>query len=719
MAATGEVASWLQLAAVVACGLALLYLLRPQRRRVEVPFGGLWQKVLLQSQARAFGRKWQRLWSFLVLLLIAGGLLGALGEPIFRPEPPPQAQVRWSTVLMVDVSASMATLDGQTPATSVARPQTRLAEAKWRAGQWLDSLPADEQVLLLTASGHATVLAGWGSDRGALQRALASIETTDAGLDLRRAVEDAQAMLAGRPGPRVVLASDLGPPLEPLSSRVGGVGSESMGAATPGIEGQKSSGTPPQPQMQDPQSNHQDLHNSNALGPLEVLPVGPPRQLTATGAAAALELAALSAQPVDDLAIADVRLRPELGDVDIGTLTVRIINRSSSLQVAKLAVRSSATAQNAKQFDKDTTLRHLKSVQLPVGESTHVVPQLDLAQAHFGVHVEGSAPLWRDKAPWNNWGFAVVAEQRRLRVLLVGDDNQFLLGALRASGRAEVVEVAAAEYIGKTSEQLRQAHRPDVLVLHQVQAPPLSDMPALVLAIAPLQDATATTQVLNGPEVLVKAGDHPLMRGVSFQDTNFDVARRLRPQPGDVILAAATLPGGSLAAVMVASEAPVRRVDWGIDLMETDLVARYAMPILVANALSWLAGDAEPLVPPLELGRPWAVEKPNRGGDWQYLEPGLPPRPARQAAGQVLASSEVHGIHVWRDAKQAQIARPTTLGSVESPSAAAPLGQPVSLHRATTAAPDQSPLARWAYWLLAVVAAICLEWLLYLRRRTV
>ena len=39
----------------VAAMLVLLYLLRPRRRRIEVPFGGLWKRVLAQSEARVLG----------------------------------------------------------------------------------------------------------------------------------------------------------------------------------------------------------------------------------------------------------------------------------------------------------------------------------------------------------------------------------------------------------------------------------------------------------------------------------------------------------------------------------------------------------------------------------------------------------------------------------------------------------------------------------------
>ncbi|MBM4344812.1 MAG: VWA domain-containing protein [Deltaproteobacteria bacterium] len=667
MGAPTDIGSWLSLAALVAAALGLLYLLRPRRRRVEVPFGGLWRQVLAQSQARTFGRRWQRLWSFLLFLAVAGAVLGALGEPLWRPEPPPQRPMRWSTLLAVDVSASMATLDGRLPTTTAATWHDRLAEARREALRFLDTLPADEAVAVLAASGHTAVLAGWGSDRDVQRKAIAAATATDAGLDLRRLHLDAEAMLRGRPGARVVWVSDTGPP----QSEVG----------------------------------------PTSLA-VQWLAVGPARDLTATvrdpQAATSVDTG-----PLDDLEVRDLRLRPVPGDRDVGTLTVQVLNRSDRALPARLAVRSSNEAQHAAGFHRDATLRLLRPIVAPPGESRHEVADLDLAEPQFAVHIEGAEPAWRDRAPWNDWAFAAVSDLRQLQVLVVGDSNQFLRGALLASGRAEVTEIAAEAF----AAHIARAPRPDVVLVHQAAVAVPAQWPVWTISVAAPSDPTRTGALLQAPDLLVRAGGHPTMRGVSFQDTNFDTARTVPALPGQVVLAAAAVAGRHLP-VLVATEAPVRQLWWGLDLLETDLVARISMPILAANALAWLAGDAEPLVPALPLGRPWAVELPNRRADWRYREPGVAERPARIAAGQALASSERHGIHVWVDGQGVRVARASDLPRSEDPRiAAAPGPRPVQ-HPAATASEHAFDLPRWAAWLLAALVALTAEWLLYLRRRT-
>ncbi len=662
-----DLGAWLQLAALTAAALALLYLLRPRRRRVEVPFGGLWRQVLAQSQARAFGRRWQRLWSFLAFVAIAGAVLAALGEPIWRPQPPPEQPVRWSTLVAIDVSASMATLDGRLPTTNAATWHDRLAEARHAALAFLDTLPADEAVAVMAAAGHTAMVAGWGSDRQGQRKAIAALTATDAGLDLRRLQQDAQAMLRGRPGPRLVVVTDGGPPLG------------AAGALTV---------------------------------PLETLAVGPARDVTAVLGAAEAN-SPTQAGPLDDLQVRDLRLRPTPGDREVGALTVQVVNRSQRPLSARLAIRSSSTAQHAGQFLHDATLRLLRPIVAPPGESQHEVADIDLAEPHFAVHIEGADPTWRDRAPWNDWAFAAVSDLARLRVLVVGDDNRFLLGALDASGRADVAEYTAEAFAARPASD----PRPDVVIANQAAVTVPDDWPTWTLSVAAPAEPTRTGSVVQAPELLVRAGDHPAMRGVSFQDTNFDSVRSIPALPGQIVLAGVTVAGRTLP-VMLASEGGARRLWWGIDLLETDLVARIAMPILVANALAWLAGDAEPLVPALQLGRPWAVELPNRSPDWRYREPGVGERQARVSAGQALASSARHGVHVWLDGRGGRVARASEIARSEDPTLVQAAGVRPTTHPHPVIEARTLDLPRWALWIVAAAMALAAEWLLYLRRRT-
>lgn len=654
---SAEQQAWGWLAIAVIAGLALLYLIRPRRRQVEVPFGGLWRHVLQQSEATALGRRWQRLWSFLVLAALAGLLLAALAEVAFRPEAQRAPPKRSATVIALDRSASMATRDGP-PLHPGQGPSTRFERARRAVEALVRESPPDEELLLIAASGQAQVVSGWGADRPALLAALQQLEPSQAGLDWARAVELAQQSLAGRPQPRLVWVSDGGPGL--------------AGDVTPSV----------------------------ALQELRIAadpsPVG-----------------------IDNLAVEQVSLRPLAHDPERGVLTVRLRNDSRAPLAARLVVTASQDARSLGDLRRDQALQRLVDVDVPAGVSQHRVEDLQLALPRLAVRVEGRAPGWQDRAPWDDVGLAVLAQVKKLRVLVVGRPNLYLEAALAASGRAEVQRLAPEDYRpAEWRGQERARHQIDAVVLDQAGLPPPEGTPSWSLELAPPADTTEVSQRLQGPELLVRAGEHPAMRNVSFQDTNFDAVRLLTPQPGEQVLVAATLGGGRSAAVMVAREAPVRALRCGIDLLETDLTARYAWPILTANVLAWLAGQEEPLVPGLELGRPWAVAAPSRSDGWTYFEPGAPPRPARTAGAALLGYSEVHGVHLWRDRQGREVVRPSLLPASEQPALTTP-PRPAYAPRAAEgpAIAAASPWPRWSWWLVAALALLPLEWWLYLRRR--
>ena len=396
----------LRLAGVVAGAILLLYLLRPRQRRVEVPFGGLWQKVLADSEARVVGRNLRRLLSLLLMLLLAGLLIASLAEPLFgRRTTGAQAQpVRPHTVVIVDVSASMQTEDGENG--------TRLVEAQAVLRKWLLTAPPEEDVLLMAASGHAEVLAGWGSDRATLEAGIARVHATDGGLDLRRAIDTAEQALAHREQPRIVLVSDAGPAELPLE-------------ITPSVA-------------------------------IEHLRVGPTR-------------AWQPGQPVPqahltNLALTELRVRPDPLDPSRGTLTVQVRNDSTLAIPGQLLLAGSDTGTRAADFAQTEALRRIVEANLPPGLSTHVVPGVDLTSARFGVQVRGKAGL-HDVAPWDDWGFAVLAERKELGVLVVSGDpnvdattgNLYLAAALFAHGKVNVQHLAAADY---HAEQFAAKDRP-------------------------------------------------------------------------------------------------------------------------------------------------------------------------------------------------------------------------------------------------------------------
>lgn len=671
MAQTAELREWLLLCAAVLVVLALLYLLRPRRRQIRVPFGGLWQQVLAQAEARALGRRWRRWLSFLLMATIAGLLLLARGEALVGlsgcSEPPEAGSTH--TVILIDTSASMGTVDGRpTPEQALGRQRVpRIEEALAAAREVVQAARPRERMLVMTASSRLRTRSGWTSDVGALTHALGGIEAGHAGLDLARALAAARDSLAGRAGARVVLITDGGPPVAPTT-------------------------VPP------------DL-------PLEVI---------AVGQVARSDLSA-GAPPVDNVAVEQVGVRALPADPGVGVLSVRLRNDRAVPTAVRVLVSAAPDGRSAADFSGNQALRTLREETLQPQSSRWLqIDKVDLSLGRFSVRVQPAEGAdWRDVAPWDDHGYAVLAERKQLRVLLVGEPNLFLEAALLANPRVLLQSVTPADYLpGAYLASERGRHRVDLVVLHAVAAPAPEGMPVLRFDGVAHPDAAPGDQIAPVPDLEVRPPEHPVTRSLSFQDANLDEVRILRGGASDLELVRARgRPGGP--AVLATSQG-VRAVHVGFDLLSTDLIGRTFLPLFMANAVDWLAGEEEALLSPLEVGRVWAVQAPTSGQRWSLRVPGRAPVPARVSGDQLIASSEVHGIHEWRSEEGMVLARPTRLPPTERPAARTPPGEPWRAPPLVDQARHQpQPPPVWLWLLLAAALLLTLEWALYVRRRTV
>ena len=193
-----------QLWALFAAGgaaLTVLYLLKHQRRRVEVPFIRLWNEVLRQSATTTLWQKLRRLLSLLVQLIVLALLVLSLGDPRLG-----RSEKGRTLVLLLDASASMqAIVPGSAPA-----PRTRLDLAKAQAREFIHSLGGDDLAVVVALSGQPAPLGGLSYDETELVSQVDAVSAVDTAPDLPAGLELCRALLAGRPHPVVVLFSDGG-----------------------------------------------------------------------------------------------------------------------------------------------------------------------------------------------------------------------------------------------------------------------------------------------------------------------------------------------------------------------------------------------------------------------------------------------------------------------------------------------------------------------------
>lgn len=181
-----------------------LYILRQQRRRIEVPFVNLWQRVLKQSEATSLWRKLMRLLSLLLQLLLLALLVLALGDPRLG-----RSEKGRSLVLLIDASASMqAAIPGGGSGAGAAR--TRLDLAKQQAREIVRALSGDDLAVVVALDGQPAPMGGLSDDEAELIGQIEGVTARDTAADLPAGLELARALVAGRPRPTVLLLSDGG-----------------------------------------------------------------------------------------------------------------------------------------------------------------------------------------------------------------------------------------------------------------------------------------------------------------------------------------------------------------------------------------------------------------------------------------------------------------------------------------------------------------------------
>lgn len=177
--------------------IILLYLLKRKRQNYTVPSLLVWKKAVEDSQAQTpFQKLRSNLLLFLQILIIT--LITAL---LSQPHTSSRSRQTGSWILAIDTSASMQATD--------VNPD-RFHAARDRLVSVLDSIPAEDEVMLISFSADASVLQPFTSNHEAVHSRLLQITPEDVGTDWKRLSLILKPLAERQPKPRIVIASDFG-----------------------------------------------------------------------------------------------------------------------------------------------------------------------------------------------------------------------------------------------------------------------------------------------------------------------------------------------------------------------------------------------------------------------------------------------------------------------------------------------------------------------------
>jgi hypothetical protein len=398
-----------------------------------------------------------------------------------------------------------------------------------------------------------------------------------------------------------------------------------------------------------------------------------------------------------------------LDNVAIVGMEARVLPENpETAEVFVKAANFSQSVKNVKvELTVDETLFDLKAIDLSPGESRAIIfsgisglKRYANSRGLIVARIEGQDALSTD-----NQAYALLPERKPILVLLVTRNNWFLENALKAGEANETQIVSPANY--RTS--LNQAF--DVVIFDRELPSGITlDAPGnfLFLGVSPLPPA-----VLSDHPVIVETdpGD-PIMRFVDLNTSTILRAVRLpREIPGWTVRAPVAGADGPLVVSLESSRR--RRVIIAFDPIDSDLPVRVAFPLLIHNAVAWLANknsDAQVQI---------------QAGDTLHLENGI-----HVVHGPLTASGSGQKFAVDGDF------RPTRNGFYRIEN-----GQEQKLIAVNTFDPAQSDLRSiglpepgtatvwpsvvgwlswppWIYFGLLALSFSGLEWWMYHRRRT-
>ena len=674
----------------IAGGAAVLavsaYIIKMRRRRFEVPFSRLWQRVLEQRDANALWKQLRRVLSLLLILVIIGIMLFAALDPTLGAI---DRQAR-SVVILFDASASMKAMDGNDKG-----DQSRLDAAKLKAKRLIDGMGGGDVAMVMKVDGQATPMSRFSSDGPVLDKIVDGIAASDTPADLPRALGAAADALRDRPNPLIVLVSDGAFPEQQL--------------------GLVAWGAPAAPTS--PEADRKPLPGS-------------------AGGSAARNLAAV------DLSNIDVRYLPvghRSDNVGIIAFNVRryIANKAAYEVYIEIQNFGQEPAHRQLTLYNGETAVDVRKVDLAPGQRIHQIYAKLPASVDDKLRASlrpVAGPGGSDPFALDDEAFALLPAKKKQKVLLVGSPNLYLEGALLVYDNIDLVgEITPAEYDARPAV----ADGADVVVFDDHTPEVLPPPPTSLLYFHPTGTASpiAVRGEARSPHITEVDEGHPVMRWVTMTDVFMDKTDVFAPDPrkGESTIAF------SVTDPVIAAKRDGKRKILAIGFSlpaegresATDLPMRVAFPMLLVNALDWFAGDQTDLLTtyptgsrervPLD-GVVGATEAEVRGPDGKVTHTpvidGLATFYGSHVGYYDLAAKAPDGSVLARIELAANLSSPEE--SDIAPSSKLTLGGSAGKQLQAPEAFEISHSQKlWIYLIVFAAGLILVEWITYHRRITV
>jgi hypothetical protein len=222
-----------------------------------------------------------------------------------------------------------------------------------------------------------------------------------------------------------------------------------------------------------------------------------------------------------------------------------------------------------------------------------------------------------DDLPADDHAYALLPDQRRIRVLCVTAGNTYLEASLLLTSYLDVKYLAPGDYppAGQSF---------DVTIFDDV-TPKVAPGAGGVLYLNPSGDASP---VKVDPALLANVGfdtidrKSPLLKWTAMDDVYIGRAHKLVPRPGDKVIGAS-----NKGALLVAGRREEGRfVALGFHPRDSDLVLRIAWPLFILNVLTDFVAEDSSYLSSFRTGEIWHVPVPSLSDEVWLTGPSSEPR---------------------------------------------------------------------------------------------
>ena len=572
--------------------VAILYLLRVRRRRVEVSSIGLWRELLDSSRKRRWHDWIRRLLSFLLCALIVGLIALALIDPREKID----TDAHRHTVYIFDASGSMAA--AATPVQqSMHKCTTRLECAKNAAKEQIAKMRPDERALIVEASGMIRAVSGpFQADTSALIRSIDDIQPRSSSLDLDTAIAQAQHLLRDKEKPQIVLLTD-------GQFDIDGDSIDSKNNINDNINDSTNDNVRDDVDNVESESDNVDVNLAFRNIPIVQMTFG---------------IETDAGEPAHDLhniAINAFNARRYIANRLAFEVFAKITNASTIPVTADLTIY--ALGKDDAVYDPTKTYPVLatKRLTLASGDSeVRIYDDLPIESARLAAKVSIVAPDDAvDALALDDVAYALIPDYTSPKILLLTPGNLYLEAALllNENYRVTVAKPSAAQWHNDRGEidLVRAAREYDVVIVDNSyrNLPPIASDGAvgnIVWIAPPAENAPWKQSLVKNPVVERVNAKHSVAKWLALRNLNIESSAIYRGvSSSDIVIRSIEGP-----IVATRERGDLREIAIGFSLVESDIIFRIALPVLFINAIDWfMYAKAEP-DRGYETARAWHID---------------------------------------------------------------------------------------------------------------